>query len=69
MATVRAGKFMMRILTWAMLADGKNNESIKKKVFKGITAVEGTDKEFKEINSLLRRYPVFPHFEIRKIEE
>ena len=61
---VRAGKFMMRILTWVIVAPDTNDKS----VFKGITGVEGTLKEFKKINALLKRYPVYPPFDLSDME-
>lgn len=70
MAAVRAGKFMMRLVTFMLVTNdeilGKplDWEEARKKVFKGITAVEGTPEEFKRINEMLRRCPVYKKFEI-----
>ena len=69
MVTVRAGKFMMRLITFAVVVDGGDGkglewEEARKKVFRGITAVEGTPEEFERINEMLRRYPVFKEFGI-----
>ena len=76
MAVVRGGKFMMRLVTFAVLTtkDEDNGyigepldwEEARKRIFRGITAVEATTEEFKRINEMLRRIPVFKEF---KIEE
>ena len=76
MAVVKAGKFMMRIVTFAMvtiedkdngyLGKGLDWEKARKKVFKGITGVEGTPEEFKQINEMLTRIPAYKKFEIEE---
>lgn len=63
MSTVRAGKFMMRILTYVLVSKEMPSEEASR-VFKGITSVEGTDEEFREINRLLERFPVFKKFDL-----
>ena len=55
---------MMRILTWVIVALDVNDKS----VFKGITGVEGSLKESKKINALLKKYPVYPPFDLGDIE-
>jgi len=67
MGTVRAGKFIMCVVTWVIMSDG--TEAPRKRIFKGITSVEGTKKEFKKINALLRKYPVFPPFDLSDMKE
>ena len=72
MAIVGAGKFMMRIVTFKLLTNkeilGKplDWEEARKKVFKRITGVEGTPKEFRRINKMLGGCPVFKQFEIEE---
>lgn len=61
MAVVRAGKFTMCIVAYAISGDDK--------VFKGISGVEGSIKEFKELNVLLAKYPVYPPFNLGNMEE
>ncbi|MCK4260818.1 MAG: hypothetical protein KAX49_17710 [Halanaerobiales bacterium] len=48
---------MMLILAWVISPQDVN-------VFKGITGVEGNLKEFKKINALLRKYPVYSPFDL-----
>ena len=69
--TVRAGKFMMCLISWVIAtntneATGKGLDPIeaRRKIFKGITGVEGTPKEFAEINEMLGRYPIFKKFDL-----
>ncbi len=72
MAVIKAGKFMMRLVTFAIVADeGKGNlgkglnwEEARGRVFKGMTQVDGTKEEFRQINEMLSRIPVFKPFEI-----
>ena len=40
-----------------------------KSVFKGISRVEGSIKDFRDINALLARYPVFRPFDLTDMEE
>ena len=61
MVTVKAGKFMMCICAYAIAAPDKS-------VFKGITSVEGNLKDFRDINALLARYPVFRPFDLTGME-
>lgn len=56
MVIVRAGKFMMLILAWVIATSTVNDKT----VFKGITGVEGSLKEFKKINALLKKCPISP---------
>lgn len=69
MAVVRAGKFMMSIVTFKLLTNDEISgkplgwEEARKKVFRGISAVEATPEEFKRINEMLRKCPVFKEFE------
>lgn len=58
MVVVRAGKFSMCIVSFAMTGE--------KSIFKGISGVRGDLKEFEEINVLLEKYPVFPLFDLSK---
>lgn len=73
MAAVRAGKFIMRLITFMLVTDDKilgkplDWEEARKEVFKRITAVEATPEEFKRINEMLRRCPVFKQFEIEEV--
>ena len=74
MAIVKAGKFMMRIITWVMVTGdnygkGVDPDEARKRVFKGITGVEGTRKEFKKINAMLRKYRVFKPFDLEDNEK
>lgn len=70
MVVVRAGKFLMRLVTFRFIMDGKvfkdplGWEEARNKVFKGITGVEATTAEFREINEKLRTCPVFLPFKI-----
>lgn len=72
MVVVKAGKFQMRLVTFMFVTNGKifkepmDWDEARNKVFKGITGVEATEKEFKEINTRLKRCPVYKSF---KIEE
>ena len=63
---VKAGKFKMRIVTWALVMGekGMDLDEARKRVFKGITGVEGTTKEFRQINRMLKRHPVFKPFDL-----
>ena len=61
MTVVRAGKFTMCIVAFAMTGD--------ESVFKGISGVEGNLKEFKDLNILLKKYPVYPPFNLSDMEE
>lgn len=61
MVVVRAGKFTMCIVAYAMSGDDK--------AFKGISGVEGNLKEFEELNMLLEKYPVFPFFDLSDMRE
>ena len=47
-------------------ATGKGFDPVeaRKKVFKGVTGVEGTREEFERINEMLRQYPVFKPFDL-----
>ena len=60
MAVVRAGKFTMCIVAFAMSGDSS--------VFKGITGVEGNLKEFQDLNALLKKYPAYPPFNVSDME-
>lgn len=72
MVVVRAGKFMMRIVTFMLLTDKSilgeplDWDDARKRVFKGITGVEASPEEFRKINEQLKRCPVYKQF---KIEE
>ena len=62
---------MMCIISWVVVtntneATGKGLDPIeaRRRVFKGITGVEGTREEFEKINEMLEQYPVFPPFDI-----
>ncbi len=74
MAIVNAGKFMMSLVSFAIVAnEGKGNlgkgldwEEARDRVFKGMTQVEGTPEEFAQINEMLSRIPVFKPFEIEE---
>ena len=61
MTVVRAGKFTMCIVAFAMTGE--------ESVFKGISGVEGNHKEFKDLNVLLKKYPVYPPFDLSDMEE
>ena len=74
MVVVRAGKFMMRLITWVIAtntneATGKGLDPIEARriVFKGITGVEGTREEFEKINEMLDRYPIFKKFVLEEL--
>jgi len=56
MVVVRAGKFTMCIVAFAMTGEDS--------VFQGITGVEGTLQEFRDLNALLEKYPVHPFFDL-----
>ena len=60
MVVVRAGKFTMCIVAYAL--SGEDN------VFQGITGVEGNLKEFRDLNALLTKYPVYPQFDVSDME-
>lgn len=60
MTVVRAGKFTMCIVAFAMSGDNS--------VFKGITGVEGNLKEFQDLNALLKKYPTYPPFNVSDME-
>ena len=71
MVTVRAGKFQMCLISWVIAtntneATGKGLDPIeaRKRIFKGITGVEGTREEFEKINEMLERYPIFKKFDL-----
>ena len=57
---VRAGKFTMCIVAYAMSGEDS--------VFQGITGVEGSLKEFEDLNALLTKYPVYPQFDVSDME-
>ena len=63
--TVRTGKFMMLIIARVLVPQNASDKS----VFHNITSVEGTLKEFKDVNTLLEKYPVFPPFDLSDLEE
>ncbi|MGB7533012.1 MAG: hypothetical protein WA977_08595 [Halobacteriota archaeon] len=56
MVVVRAGKFTMCIVAFAMSGEDS--------VFQGITGVEGSLQEFRDLNALLEKYPVYPFFDL-----
>ena len=60
MAVVRAGKFTMCVVAYAMSGDDS--------VFKGISGVEGSLKEFQDLNELLAKHPVYPPFDVSDME-
>ena len=71
MVVVRAGKFMMRLITWVIATNtneatgmGLDPKEARRLVFKGITGVEGTREEFEKINEMLDRYPIFKKFDL-----
>ncbi len=74
MAVVKAGKFMMSLVSFAIVANESNGnlgkgldwEEARKRVFKGMTQVEGTTRDFRQINEMLSRIPVFKPFEIEE---
>ena len=61
MVVVRAGKFTMCIIAFAISGDDKT--------FKGISGVEGSLKEFKDLNKLLKKYPAYPPFNLSDMRE
>ena len=73
MVVVRAGKFQMRLVTFMLVTNGKilkepmSWDEARDKVFKGITGVEATDEEFREINTRLKRCPVYKPFKIEGV--
>lgn len=71
MVVVKAGKFQMCLISWVIATNtdetmGKGLDPIeaRRKIFEGITGVEGTREEFERINEMLDRYPIFKKFDL-----
>jgi hypothetical protein len=54
----------MKMITFVIASKDLGIEEARRKIFKGITGVEGTKEEFERINEMLKKYPIFKKFDL-----